>query len=309
MIASVLVDSLVYGSTLSFLAVGLTLTYITLKLANLAYGEFVVVGTYVVSSLILGMGFPLPISAYAASPLGFLAGSIVALASYLLIFRPLFRSSASPTTLLIASLALSIAIRGLLYVYTDVFFLTTNVDLYNIYWRQLDYTLLGLPARLYFIVGFVVLFNVVLYLLLTRTKFGVAMRASIENPGLASSLGIDVERVYLVAWMISGGLAGFAGSILPLHVIVSSPDAGWMLLLSIFAASIVGGLGSIYGSLIGGFLIGVAEIMGTYYLSLYMGFPPNLRLAIPFGLIIVTLLIVPSGLSGIMGRGKIGRRV
>jgi len=138
-----------------------------------------------------------------------------------------------------------------------------------------------------------------LYLLLTRTKFGIAMRAAIENPALAGVVGINVNLTYAVSWLIAGGLAGMAGALLPLWL-MCNPDIGARLIVSVFAASIVGGLTNIYGAFLGGILIGMAEVLGTGYLSLTVGtWIAPYRPIIPLTIMAITLLFAPRGLTGI----------
>ncbi len=136
-----------------------------------------------------------------------------------------------------------------------------------------------------------------LHLLLTRTKLGIALRASIENPMLASVVGINVNLVYIIAWFLSAGLAGAAGALLPLKFL-TNPALGQILIVSIFAASIVGGLNALYGSFLGGILIGVSETLVMNFLSQYLGINPGYRPMIPLTIMAITLLLLPEGLGG-----------
>jgi hypothetical protein len=141
-----------------------------------------------------------------------------------------------------------------------------------------------------------------LYLVLTRTKFGVAMRAAIEDPSLASVVGINVNRVYAVSWFIAGGLAGLSGGLLPLYI-ECFPEVGSRVIVSVFSASIIGGLGSIYGAVLGGFLIGLAEVLVTNELTIEVG--PGViayRPLIPLIVITITLLLASEGILGINWR-------
>jgi len=301
---NILVNSVVYGGLISLLALGLTLTYITLKLPNFAHGDLASIGTYSSAAIVMVNGLPIPLGAYVTLPASFLIGGVVALLSYLLVFRPLSNRGASITALMIASLALAIVMRGLMYVVTDVFQLYLRVDLFNLFWKPQDVVVWGMPSIFLGATILTASLVILLFLLMKKTKVGTAMRAAIENPSLALSLGIDVEKMYAVAWFLAGGLAAIAGSLLPLMFFVASPDIGYSLLLSIFAASVLGGLGSIGGAVVGGYVIGFSEEMGTYILTQTIGFPPNLRAAIPFVIIIVTLLFAPQGLTGLNVRKK-----
>ncbi|HDI42482.1 MAG TPA: branched-chain amino acid ABC transporter permease, partial [Candidatus Bathyarchaeota archaeon] len=129
--------------------------------------------------------------------------------------------------------------------------------------------------------------------------FGVALRATIENPSLASVIGINPEIVYLVSWVIGGGLACLGGAMISM-VLTGTPVMGMLIVVSMFAASILGGLYSIYGGALGGYVVGLAEYVGIYGLKTVVG-PWILpyRPVIPLIIMAVTLLIFPQGLAGL----------
>jgi branched-chain amino acid transport system permease protein len=154
---------------------------------------------------------------------------------------------------------------------------------------------------LIFILSPVVVFlvTVALHLLLTRTRFGVALRAAIENPGLASVYGINVELMYAISWLLAGALAGLAGSFAALWYFTHTAY-GSNLLPSIFAASILGGLSSVYGAIAGGLLIGFAEVLGTRILVSALGtWVSPYRPLIPLVVMSIMLLLAPRGLVGL----------
>ena len=143
---------------------------------------------------------------------------------------------------------------------------------------------------------------IALYLILTKTRFGVAMRAAIEDSSLASVMGVNVNIVYSAAWFIAGALGGLSGALLPLWF-PGNPDMGSKLIVSTFAASTVGGIYSIYGAVLGGFLIGLAEVLGTSSLATMFGpWIIPYRPLIPLVAIVITLLLAPSGLAGVNWR-------
>jgi ABC-type branched-subunit amino acid transport system permease subunit len=110
-----------------------------------------------------------------------------------------------------------------------------------------------------------------LYILFTRTTFGIAMRASVENPALASVLGVNVERVYTVSWLLAGGFAGVAGALYTLWL-PGGTSTGSDLIVEIFASSVLGGLSSIFGAVMGGLVIGSSEDLVTTGLGLGFGY-------------------------------------
>jgi len=131
-----------------------------------------------------------------------------------------------------------------------------------------------------------------IHLLLQRTKLGKAMRAMADNKDLARVTGIPTERVIRATWIIGGGLAGAAGYLIALERGTISFNLGWILLLLIFAAVILGGIGSIYGAMAGGLVIGVASRISQVWI------PSSFATAAAFGVMIVVLLFRPEGLFG-----------
>jgi branched-chain amino acid transport system permease protein len=147
------------------------------------------------------------------------------------------------------------------------------------------------------IIGFTIAVLGTVGAFLQRTKLGTAMRAVSDNSDLAESSGIDVQRVILATWIIGAGLAGLGGIMFGISEQVQW-DMGFKLLLLIFAAVILGGLGTAYGAMVGGFVIGVAVEMSTLWV------PTEFKTAIALGILILMLLVRPQGLLG--SRERIG---
>jgi len=131
-----------------------------------------------------------------------------------------------------------------------------------------------------------------LHLLLQRTKLGTAMRATADNQDLARVTGIPTERVVRATWVVGGGLAGASGFLLALERGTLSFNLGWVLLLLIFAAVILGGIGSVYGAIVGGVLIGLTSSVSLVWI------PSSLSTAAAFAIMIFVLLLKPDGLFG-----------
>ncbi|RLG90533.1 MAG: branched-chain amino acid ABC transporter permease [Candidatus Hecatellales archaeon] len=298
MFPPILRDAVVFASILSMLSTGLTLTYMTTKVPNFAHGDFAVVSIYV--SLILAE--ILGLNPYLGILPGFLVGGLAALILYLLILKPLLDRGASYVILMIATIAYDMilisAINILADYLTGVYKVVTRLFILKSY----DFQVFDQPG-IVFIAPLIAMAMVIsLYLFLNKTKFGIAMRAAIENPSLAGVVGINVNLTYAVSWFISGGLAGISGTLMPLWL-MCNPDLGMRLIVSIFAASIVGGLTNIYGAFIGGLLIGFAEVLGTGYLSIIVGsWIIPYRPIIPLVMMSLTLLFAPKGLTGIAWR-------
>ena len=143
----------------------------------------------------------------------------------------------------------------------------------------------------FFIVGITVLAAVLLYWLLYRTRFGKAMRATSDNPGLAEASGIDTNRIRIGTWIVAGIMAALAGVMLGLQAEVRF-DAGFRLLLPLFAAVILGGIGNPWGALAGGLTVGIAQELSTQWIN------TGLKPGVPFAIVIVVLLLRPRGLFG-----------
>lgn len=295
-----LTSSIIFGSLFGLMAIGLTLTYITTKVPNFAYGSFVTIGLYTTYTMNRMASF----TPYMSAPISFVSGGLISIVMYLGVLRPLARRGSSLVSLMIATLAIDIGFIGVFGVYADYlrygFNLTDSLGFYQI---VADFSLLGEQGLLYVAPLSLVFITVGLFLLLTRTKFGVAMRAAVENPSLARVLGIDVEKVYVFAWFLAGGFAAMSGSYYTLYAGPTGVATGSGLIVEIFAASILGGLSSIYGATIGGVIIGAGEnlltgggitLLGQWVLAYQKG--------IPLLIMIVTLLVLPRGLASLIKR-------
>lgn len=299
MIDPLLSGAIIFSSLLTFLSIGLTLTYLTTKVPNFAHGAFAAVGAYVtLTAARLWEGNP-----YHFLPLAAVLGGIIALAQYLIVFRPLIRRGATVIVLMIATLAIEFIMLAVINIYADSISKQFKIRSRYFLLAGEDFDIAGNKGLLVVSPTLVAVTVTLLYLVLTRTKFGIAMRAAIEDPSLASVVGINVNIVYAVSWFIAGALGSLSGALLPLWL-PGNPDVGSKIIVSIFAASIVGGLGSIYGAVLGGYLIGLAELLGTSQLASELGsWVHPYRPLIPLIAIAITLLLAPEGLAGVNWRG------
>lgn len=287
--------ALIFASLLSLLSIGLTLTYMTTNVPNFAHGSFAALGAYLTLTVVKLWGGNL----YVFLPFSLIIGGLAGLVQYLLVFRPLIRKGVNIVGLMIATLAIEFILLSFLNIYADYLSLQFKVDSRYFLLATYDFEIAGNTGLLFVAPILVAVTATALYLFLNRTKFGVAMRAAIEDPDLASVVGINVNLVYAVSWFISGGLGCLAGALLPLWI-PGNVDVGSKYIVSVFAASIVGGLTSIYGALVGGFLIGFAELLGTNWLAGQLGaWIIPYRPLIPLITIAITLLLAPQGLLGV----------
>jgi branched-chain amino acid transport system permease protein len=297
-------DGLVVGSVIALGAVGLTLTYSILRFANFGQGEFLTWGAYLaVSALALvlaatGGGAMEPLGPFSfgwqlvlAMILSAALTAALALAVDWLLFRRLRRGNA--ITLVIASFGAALALRNLLQ-----FLYGTLPEYYS---REIQIAIRLVPRDVLgglritpdqmLVVGLTVGLMVALQWLLTRTTLGRAMRATAQNPALARVAGVDVEGVIRATWVIGAALAAVAGVAAGVVGQVR-PHLGFDLLLPLFAAAILGGIGSVRGAVAGGYIVGLAEaasvpLVGAEY-----------RAATAFVVLIAILLTRPTGLFG-----------
>jgi branched-chain amino acid transport system permease protein len=295
----VLADGLIAGCAISLGAVGVTLTYSILRFANFAHGEFISWGCYLTWLLAGAIGAWSTSSAVALDPLsvgwnvvvaGVLAmvlTGLVAIALDIILFRPLRRRGASITAVM-ASFGAAMALRALI----ELLFSSRPAYLS----RELQIAIpIGASIRVtpdqIALIALTALCVGALHALLTYTGIGRSMRAVSENPSLAAVVGIDVARVIQVTWFIGGALAAAAGVMLGL-VVQIRPAMGADLLLPLFAAAILGGVGSVPGALLGGLIVGLAEAAAVQLVG------AEWRAAVAFLVLIAVLLLRPAGLFG-----------
>jgi branched-chain amino acid transport system permease protein len=321
MIDPTISSSIIYGSLVGLMCVGVTATYLTTKVPNFAAADFVVVGTYTSAAAYILWNVQSP---YLTTPLSLIFGGAVGVAMYLLALRPLIRRGSSVVVLMIATLAIDIVFVGIFEIFVEYMGshygrILVNKGYGNEFYFLIqlnDFQILGNPALLFIAPAVLVVVSFSIYFLLTKTKFGVAMRASIENANLAKTVGINVERVNIVSWFLAGGVAGLAGGLYA--IFASTPEnTATLIIVEIFAGSVLGGLASIYGALIGGLIIGASEIYLTVLLdrlisSIYGASVGSQVLdfqkGIPLAIMIAVLLVAPQGLTALNWR-RIGKRM
>ncbi len=286
-------DAVIYASVLAVLCVGLTLTYKITNVPNFAHTTFAILGMYM--GLIMVRVFDA--NPFFALPLAFLVSGGVALFLYYGILRILIKNGSSYLSLIIATLAFDIFMVGIMNILADYLFKTFKFISRDFTLRSFDIVIDGVPMVLIVSIVTLAILVVGLYYLLYRTKFGMAMRAAIDNTSLAGTFGIDTNKIFSFSWFLSGGLGGIAGVLMSVWF-QGDPSLSVIMLPSVFAGSIVGGFSSVYGAIIGGIIIGFSEIIGTSALASWFGYwIIPYRPIIPFLFIIFTLLLFPKGLS------------
>src|SRR5690606_5985715 len=268
----VIVGGVALGSVYALGAVGVTLIFGILRFAHFAHGDMMTMGafvTLVLATLVAGLGLTLPLpTGFVVLPVALVIAAILALGIDKGVYAPLRARGARPVTLLIASIGVTMMIQGLIRLFFGVqsrsFFDSEPKRLIRIdvpvegVTRQISFTE---PQLLLVIVT--ILAVIALHLFLTRSRLGKGMRAMADNPDLAKVSGINTALVVRVTWIIAGSLACLAGTMLALDISLQ-PALAFNIVLPIFAAAIVGGLGQSYGAIAGGFLIGFAKTLAVF---------------------------------------------
>lgn len=316
----VVVAGSVTGSIYAMGAIGVTLIYSILRFAHFAHADMMTLGAFIV--LLLTLTFPhagdvigLP-TAVVMLPIAMAITSLVAVGIDRVFYQPLRDHGVKPVVMVIASLGVTLMLQGLIRLFSGTGAESLYVDARKEIFR-IDLPTIARPIIITEpqIILFVVTVATVigLHLFLTRSRLGKAMRAMSDNPDLARASGINTQLIVTLTWVIAGSLATLAGTLLSLDV-AFKPDLSFFLLLPIFAAAIVGGVGHPFGAVAGGFLVGFAETLAVFNWSVllrplrdslpsWIELPNNLalvgteyKIVVPFFILIAVLIWRPTGL-------------
>ena len=205
-----------------------------------------------------------------------------------IVYRPLRSRGSGILTMAIASLGVGIMVRAVIQVLWGS---SPHRYVSGIYKAVEVAGGLKVKPDQFLIVGLTVSLAIAVYLLLHRTRLGKAMRATADNPELADVVGIDTERIRQWTWVIGGALIAIAGIMLAIQSQLRF-DAGFQLLLPMFAATILGGIGNPWGALLGGMVVGISQEVSTEWIN------TGLKPGVPFLILILMLLVRPRGLLG-----------
>lgn len=275
-----LVNGVAVGSIIALAAIGLTLTYGILRLANFAHGDFMTLGAYLTwLTNISGVNIWLSLIVGAV-------GTVLAmLLSEKLVWSPMRDRRTTSTTLMIISIGLALFIRnGIIFIWGG------SNQRYNLpVASAIDLFGIKVPFYQPVVVALAIAAIVGLHLLLQNTKIGKAMRAVADNVDLARVTGINVERVVIWTWVIAGTLTALGGGMYGLLTAVR-PNMGWFLILPMFASVILGGIGNPYGAIAGALVIGVVQELSVPWLG------SEYKLGVALLMMVLVLLIRPQGL-------------
>jgi branched-subunit amino acid ABC-type transport system permease component len=282
------VNGLVTGSVIALAAVGVSLVYGILRIVNFAQGDYLTVGAYT-AVLVSAWGLGMVVATVAAM----LATLVLAVALEFVLWRPLRRKGAGFMSLFITSIGLALVLRNVIFLSGSAVPRSYPVDVFQVYVLgpvRISKTQTIAVAAAAAVIG-------VVALLLARTMLGKSMRALADDRILASVSGIEVDRVVVATWALAGALAGLAGVLAALVQSSFDPNVGFGLLLPVFAAVVLGGIGSAYGALVGGIALGIVTEASTWT-ALAGGVNPVYKPVVTFVVLILALLLRPQGLFG-----------
>jgi branched-chain amino acid transport system permease protein len=299
--AELIIYGIVLGSIISLGAIGLSLVYGIIRFANFAHGDFLTTGAYIALFMVTGVlswiGIPDTTFGFLsfgwrmviAFPVSMAVVAGMAIVIDRILYRKMRQKRSGPIMLTMSSLGAAFIIRMIILIIwgADSLFYRPGIM------RPALQLPLGIKIRPDQILILLIVFFLVglLHLFLQSTKMGKAMRATADNMELALISGIDTERIIIWTWGIGGALAAAGGILYGIDVQLH-PYMGWNFLIPLFAATILGTVGNIYGALIGGLTIGIAQQVSTAFLL------PTYKLAVAFIIMILILLIRPKGIFG-----------
>jgi len=273
-----LLSALILGSIYALGAIGISMIYAILRFAHFAHGDALSIGAYVALPLVaLGVHPVLTI------PIAMAVTAVLAIGIDRAFYKP-FRKS-QPIIMVIASFGVALMIRAAIQLFGGV------DDHY--YWGiQPPMEALepfAIAAKHFYIFGSVIALIGATHYLLAYTRTGKAMRAMSDDADLARITGIGTEKIVIWTWIVGAALAAAAGVLLGMDTRIR-PDMGWNLLLPMFAAAILGGLGRPYGAIAGGLVIGAMEELSTLVI------PGDYKSAVAFAVMVLVLIIRPQGI-------------
>ena len=283
---SYLINGISLGSVYAIIALGYTMVYGIAKMLNFAHGDVIMIGAYVALTAMTGAGLPPAIAVMIAVICCTLLGVLIETVAY----KPLLNASSS-LAVLITAIGVSYLLQNiaLLIFGANTKSFTSVVSIPSLILADGQLTITGETIAT-ILSGIIIM--IVLTLFIQKTKPGQAMRAVSEDKGAARLMGINVNGTIALTFALGSALAAIAGVLLCSAYPTLTPYTGSMPGIKAFVAAVFGGIGSIPGAFIGGILLGVIEIFGKAYISSQMAD------AIVFGVLIIVLIVKPTGILG-----------
>ena len=283
MFAQQLANGVMLGSTYALVAIGYTLIFGVLRLLHLAHGEVFMVGAFAGLQVVLWWQF----GPMAALIVGLVASAVIGMLLELVAFRPIRKRGNSHLAPIVSTIGAGLVLQEVM---TKTFGAEQTPFPSQLSHVIYNLGIVSVTGSQVFILSVAIVTMIALHLFVTRTRYGMAMRATSENLQVAAILGINVNTVILVTFGVASALGGIAGVLVGLNFNAISPFMGVEMGIKGMAVMLIGGLGSIYGAMMGGLLLGIVEVMSVAYLV------SSLRDAFAFGLMILILVLRPRGL-------------
>ena len=280
-----LINGITVGGIYALIALGYTMVYGILRIVNFAHGDVFMVGSFLGLLLVQGAGLPL----YIAYPAAMLLTAAVGVTIERVCYRPIRINGADALAILIAALGVSIFLENFAQL---VWGTETHSYVQEIKETTFTFGNIAISNIQIGVIVLCLLLMAILYFVVSKTKIGVAMRATSQSIKSAQLMGINTEMVIATTFGIGSALACVAGILVGTYYDAVYPLVGYSYGLKAFAAAILGGIGSIPGAMLGGFLIGIVETLGAGYIS------AGYKDAFAFGILILVLILRPSGLLG-----------
>jgi len=294
-----IVNGLTVGGVYALIALGYTMVYGILELINFAHGEIYMIGAYL-GIIFIGIFTTIGLTQYSLSLallltfiLSVLFCSAYGFTVEKLAYKPL--RNAPKLNPLISAIGVSIFLQNYVMLTQGA---TDKVFPHGLQTTSIEFLNITLTSLQIFIIIASLFLMAMLHLFIMQTKTGKAMRAVAQDKGMASLLGINIDRIISVTFIIGSGLAAVAGLMIAMYYGLVNYSIGYIAGIKAFTAAVLGGIGSIPGAMLGGFILGLIESLGASYLS------SEYKDAYAFILLIIILLIKPAGLFGGSGNHR-----
>ena len=304
----VLLDGIILGFMYALIALGYTMVYGVLEFINFAHSEIFIVGAFVGVEVMLGLksaglldGLPWPVVLILVLVAGMAGSGLLAVTVERVAYRPL--RDAPRLIPLISAIGISFFLQDMIRLVESLWRNAFNLVYPTLDALNLRFELtetLDVSVKSLVVIGGALGMLWVLHMIVNRTKVGTAIRAVAEDQAAASLMGIDVNRIISLTFLIGGAMGGAAGVLFGVQYGLINPYSGFIPGLKAFTAAVLGGIGNIPGAMVGGLVLGLLEAFAASYLSLLTGgaFGAEYKDILAFSMLILILIFRPKGLLG-----------
>jgi len=304
----VVIDGLILGFMYALIALGYTMVYGVLEFINFAHSEVFIFGAFIGVEIMLGLksaglleALPWVLVLLLALLAGMVASGLLAFSVERVAYRPL--RHAPRLIPLISAIGVSFFLQDAIRLFESIWRNAFNlvyptIDVLNLRFELTSTIDVSLKSFVVIVCALVMLWA--LHMLVNRTKIGTAMRAVAEDQGAASLMGINVNQIISLTFVIGGAMGGAAGVLFGVQYGLINPYSGFIPGLKAFTAAVLGGIGNIPGAMVGGLVLGLLEAFAASYLSLLTGgaFGAEYKDIFAFSILILILIFRPKGLLG-----------